>query len=173
MRECNKATGSPIPQTTPATNDSRLPAWKHHLLRVNASSALCWLAAHFALIRAHCAGSFPPTGPPVLQSGGVDTWFAAALDAAKSIIAGDLCPAYLRLFREIPCRPLSLPGRLCPPYKLICSLSGGAFTSHSASSDPSTAFRGTKYCTARCQTAGESSCISLNASHSAFCGVRV
>ncbi len=27
-------------------------------------------------------------GPPQLQSGGVDTWFAAALDAAKSVIAG-------------------------------------------------------------------------------------
>jgi hypothetical protein len=28
-------------------------------------------------------------GPPQLQSGGVDTWFAAALDAAKAIMAGE------------------------------------------------------------------------------------
>ena len=32
-------------------------------------------------------------GPPQLQSGGVDTWFAAALDAAKAIMAGDICAA--------------------------------------------------------------------------------
>lgn len=36
------------------------------------------------------AGSFPHMGPPQLQSGGVDVWFAAALDAAKSVIAGAL-----------------------------------------------------------------------------------
>jgi hypothetical protein len=28
-------------------------------------------------------------GPPQLQSGGVDTWFSAALDAAKAVIAGE------------------------------------------------------------------------------------
>lgn len=27
-------------------------------------------------------------GPPQLQSGGVDTWFAAAFDAAKAVMAG-------------------------------------------------------------------------------------
>ena len=29
-------------------------------------------------------------GPPQLQSGGVDTWFTAALDAAKAIMAGEI-----------------------------------------------------------------------------------
>lgn len=38
-------------------------------------------------------------GPPQLQSGGVDTWFAAALDAAKAIMAGDNA-IYLQLLHR-------------------------------------------------------------------------
>lgn len=36
------------------------------------------------------AGNFPPMGEPQLMSGGVDSWFAKALEAAKAVIAGAL-----------------------------------------------------------------------------------
>ena len=34
------------------------------------------------------AGAFPPLGPPVLESEGVDAWFTGALQAAQMVMAG-------------------------------------------------------------------------------------
>ena len=47
-------------------------------------------------LAAPCAGNFPPMGEPQLMSGGVDSWFAKALEAAHSVIAGACA-------RPVPC----------------------------------------------------------------------
>ena len=58
------------------------------------TSASSWLPC--------CAGGLPAMGPPQLQSGGVDTWFSAALDAAKAVIAGERLPQPLWVEIDTP-----------------------------------------------------------------------